>query len=162
MTFGVVVQFVANLTSYVCFRDGKFEQEMEQANTSRFLNYRRYKEEKQKKLKQLRHLERLKKAQEGCGGEGGSSTPAAAAAAATSTGDDTGAVGASNGASSKVAGMVNKMLLSRPLLLDDQAVHASEEDIEEKIRKVKLSLEKLHVLYERDLETKVLEETGIR
>ena len=155
---------MTNLTSYDYFRDGKFEQEMEQANTSRFLNYRRYKEEKQKKLKQLRHLERLKKTQEGCGGgEGGSSTPSAAAAAATSTGDDAGAaVGASNGASSKVAGMVNKMLLSRPLLLDEQAVHASEEDIEEKIRKVKLSLEKLHVLYERDLETKVLQETGIR
>ena len=159
MTFEVGVQFVTYLTSSDCFRDGKFEQEMEQANTSRFLNYRRYKEEKQKKLKQLRHLERLKKAQEGSGGgEGGSSTPVAAAAAATtSAGDD---VGASNGASSKVAGI--KMLLSRPLLLDEQAVHASEEDIEEKIRKVKLSLEKLHVLYERDLETKVLEETGIR
>ena len=124
---------------------------MEQANTSRFLNYRRYKEEKQKKLKQLRHLERLKKAQEGGGGGAstGTSTPAAAAAAG-------------NGASSKVAGMVNKMLLTGPLMLDEQAGLAGEEDIEEKIRKVRLSLEKLHVLYERDLETKVLEETGIR
>ena len=130
-------------------RDGKFEAEMEQANTSRFLNYRRYKEEKQKKLKQLRHLERLKKAQEGGGGESSSSTPAGGAAAG-------------NGASSKVAGMVNKMLLTGPLMLDEQAGLAGEEDIEEKIRKVRLSLEKLHVLYERDLETKVLEETGIR
>ena len=127
---------------------------MEQANTSRFLNYRRYKEEKQKKLKQLRHLERLKKAQEGGGGGAstGTSTPAAAAAAG-------------NGASSKVAGMVNKMLLTGPLMLDEQAAGlagAGEEDIEEKIRKVRLSLEKLHVLYERDLEVKVLQETGIR
>ena len=137
--------------NYDFFRDGKFEAEMEQANTSRFLNYRRYKEEKQKKLKQLRHLERLKKAQEGGGGGAstGTSTPAAAAAAG-------------NGASSKVAGMVNKMLLTGPLMLDEQAGLAGEEDIEEKIRKVRLSLEKLHVLYERDLETKVLEETGIR
>ena len=36
------------------------------------------------------------------------------------------------------------------------------DDIEEKIKRCKLSLEKLHVLYERDLESKVLEETGIR
>ena len=125
---------------------------MEQANTSRFLNYRRYKEEKQKKLKQLRHLERLKKAQEGGGGGGGDSSASTPAASA-----------AGNGATSKVAGMVNKMLLTGPLMLDEQVAGlTSEEDIEEKIRKVRLSLEKLHVLYERDLEVKVLEETGIR
>ena len=76
------------------FRDGKFEQEMEYTNTSRFLNYRRYKEEKQKKLKQLRHLERLKKAQE---------------------------AGEQHGPSAKMAGMMTKMglVLSGPMLLDE-------------------------------------------
>merc|ERR1719295_2147091 len=137
---------------------------MENANTSRFLNYRRYKEEKQKKLKQLRHLERLKKAQE---------------------------AGEQHGPSAKMAGMMTKMglVLSGPMLLDESGSTSAAaaggaggpagatigssagnlaagltepEDLDEKIKRVKLSLEKLHVLYERDLETKVLEETGIR
>ena len=59
--------------------------------------------------------------------------------------------------------MVNKMLLTGPLLLDEQVGGlAGEEDIEEKIRKVKLSLEKLHVLYEKDLDAKAQEENGLR
>ena len=84
-------------------------------------------------MKQLRHLQKLKKVQ---------------------ADEEEGRL--------KLSSVVSKMslALSGPMI-DDVDNCMDEIDIDERIRKVQLSLEKLHVQYEHDLEIKVLEETGI-